>query len=1049
MLFCLQQKTAGHFNIKITTLKRLHWIGIFFFSSVLNIGITQNIFFHAHQFDAFKNTPISHVYQDDKGFIWASSHQDIYVYNGERIRRCNILSSEHGVIMNYINHIFQDSKDNIWISGKRTMAMYNGDVFIQIPLPSLNSLSFVPVEDASGHIWFSQLDENKHHTLLYTYHLEDKSIRPQEVALADLGPTSQNIFLAYIDDRRSFWWVYEDSKLYRQQPNAEAIYVGDVKSFGGDKIMGILQERKDKYWVWTANGRIFNWHPQHKWSLFDEVKGIEKYHDTELAIKGVNKDRHDNIWISAHDSLYMYHDSPEPGDAEVYHSLPSNALFGAITGKPLHDRDNGLWVPAHSGLHKITRKHSSFLHYIPDTTATEESKNNIVFEIVEGPGQKLWIGAPKYGVIGLNEQQEVVHFIPHTISTPDGKLTHTTTAIHVDQQHNLWLGTFYEGLFKLSLSTNRLAPLKGENGVRKYYREVVEDAKGNLWFVRQEGLDIVNPGTNTIKHYDIPLDESEKGSNYHLFSVIEIDGYIWFAGATRKLYKLHPETQTLIQYKVPGAYSVYCIVKDQASSKIWLGTIGNGLLAFDPALGTFSEPYTTSNGLASNIIGGILQDDKGILWLSTEVGLSRLNPSTGYIVNYNKDDGLPFTKFRTGAYCKSTNGRLHFGGNPGILSWHPDSLRKRNGLIHQPVFISQLSIYEAGKENTYVQGLALQQESITLSSDKNKLNIEFSCLDFRFPSKRKYQYRLQGWDEDWSSASKINTAYYQNLAYGKYLFELRGTNNEGEWNPQTTTLRIEVVRPLYESPVVRLIGSILAIAVAFILLNRHNKKKYQRLKSENLKAQLLALSKQMNPHFAKNTLNSISALILEQDSHSALVALNRFASLNQMLLYDFKQILIPLEKEIAFLRLYLDLQQRRFGQKLVYTIKQEGIDPALYCIPPMIFQPIIENSFAHAFTKDITDWKLNIVLHQQDNTLFCAIEDNGTGIPSAALEGKAGKSTSIANIKRRIGLYKKYFRTEYTIKVISPLPDGSAKGTRVEITLPLLDISYLKTLAHD
>ncbi len=215
--------------------------------------------------------------------------------------------------------------------------------------------------------------------------------------------------------------------------------------------------------------------------------------------------------------------------------------------------------------------------------------------------------------------------------------------------------------------------------------------------------------------------------------------------------------------------------------------------------------------------------------------------------------------------------------------------------------------------------------------------------------------------------------------------------------------------------------------------------------------QLKALRAQMNPHFVFNALNSVQHFITSDDPTLAAKYLAQFAVLmRQSLEYSDLEI-ISLEKELEFLRNYLEINVNlRFENKLEYEILvDEEIEEDIYGVPTMIIQPYVENSIEHGIRpKQNGLIKIEFKLKDED-TLLCVVEDNGVGRQKARQlqeknkDWKSHRSLGTKITQERLEiLQNNEVAGKETVKIID-LTDphsGEALGTRVEVLVPILDI---------
>jgi signal transduction histidine kinase/class 3 adenylate cyclase/FixJ family two-component response regulator len=225
---------------------------------------------------------------------------------------------------------------------------------------------------------------------------------------------------------------------------------------------------------------------------------------------------------------------------------------------------------------------------------------------------------------------------------------------------------------------------------------------------------------------------------------------------------------------------------------------------------------------------GILEDEKGNLWLSTGKGLVKFNLSNNQFEHasftfYDVNDGLQSDKFNQGAYFKSKDGEMFFGGVNGFSSFFPGKI-KINHYI-PPVVITDFKIFyksvpiggnivedvvegvTEGVEGVEgVQKVLFRSpltESITetkeikLPHKKNVFTFEFAALNYIIPEKNQYMYMLEGFDKDWIYAGTRRSVTYTNLDPDDYVFRVKGSNNDGIWNEAGTSLKIKIKSPWY------------------------------------------------------------------------------------------------------------------------------------------------------------------------------------------------------------------------------------------------------------
>jgi sensor histidine kinase YesM len=197
----------------------------------------------------------------------------------------------------------------------------------------------------------------------------------------------------------------------------------------------------------------------------------------------------------------------------------------------------------------------------------------------------------------------------------------------------------------------------------------------------------------------------------------------------------------------------------------------------------------------------------------------------------------------------------------------------------------------------------------------------------------------------------------------------------------------------------------------------------------------------MNPHFIFNAINSIYNFVLTGDRKASASYVARFARLIRNVLEFASLKKITLERELETLRLYMDIEQLRFGEAFEYEI---NIDPKLLPssvqVVPMILQPYVENAIWHGLSPKEGKGKVTISIEKKDDYLACRIEDNGIGRKEAALTKQPGISKQPLSSKlnhRRLALLQDIYGIRFDVQYFDNyLQDGKPAGTTVVLNIP-------------
>jgi LytS/YehU family sensor histidine kinase len=199
--------------------------------------------------------------------------------------------------------------------------------------------------------------------------------------------------------------------------------------------------------------------------------------------------------------------------------------------------------------------------------------------------------------------------------------------------------------------------------------------------------------------------------------------------------------------------------------------------------------------------------------------------------------------------------------------------------------------------------------------------------------------------------------------------------------------------------------------------------------------ELKALRLQMNPHFIFNSLNSIGDYMHKNETSTAQDYLTRFAALMRMTLENSEFPEIALSEDLKFIELYLQVESKRLPGRFSYAIEvDESIDIENTLVPPLILQPLIENSIWHGFKSKDRTGHILIEIKKEDEMIVCSVDDNGLGRNMNGIVNKNKRSLGIRNTKDRISIINTKKRSDGALKIIDKANDG---GTRVEVRLPL------------
>jgi PAS domain S-box-containing protein len=293
---------------------------------------------------------------------------------------------------------------------------------------------------------------------------------------------------------------------------------------------------------------------------------------------------------------------------------------------------------------------------------------------------------------------------------------------------------------------------------------------------------------------------------------------------------------------------------------------------FTPSTGEFTGDVLHYY-LTDHLIYSLLADGNENLWISTSRGILAFNTTTSEIHSFDKFDGLQETAFIYGSYYKSASGELFFGGIKGCNSFHPDSIRLN--LKVPQIVITSFNI--SGKKgvngiNELTGKSVMASKRVSTPYYQNNIALTFSALDYNMPAKNRFRYKLEGYDREWTETNAARRyVNYTNLAPGKYIFRVIGSNSDDIWNHEGTSVVINIEPPFWKTTgffiilILFLAGSV-AFVVYLIL------RKYQREKQQ---LEMVAISSVQDERKQLRTLiDNIPDLIFIKDRESRFTLAN-------------------------------------------------------------------------------------------------------------------------------------------------------------------------------
>lgn len=781
---------------------------------------------------------VTALFQDRRGFVWIGTADGLNLYDGHNITIYRHDKNDSQTLShNYVTSLLEDRRGRLWVGTMNGLNMLEADgrtfrTYASSPddPDSLNDGHILCLyEDKKGRLWVGA--ENGLDLLVETGSppaasfvrnpfQPDGSTRKARMKVASL-----------LEDRAGRFWVgahWQGLLMFDRESRtfAQAWPAPDSLSADMVDVFCVFEDSRGSLWVGGdfGFGRL-EIPAEGKGSILVQAmkpRAVESSTAGTSVVYTVVEDRAGMIWAATY-GRGLWHADPAGAAFDRTANDPADAasLSNDFVTALLVDAEGDLWAgTSGGGLNKRnrTRERIRGASCSPDDPLA--SGRNMVFAFLEdGPGRFL-LGT-RSGLCRLDRGRDRYSLWNHP-RLPEPLKSEFIRFLLRDGGGRIWIGTEgqHKGLFRFDPRSGRFDRFRTEPGNPKaLVSNVVScaslDRDGNLWFgtpasglERISAEDLAKPRP-AFQHYPRSLISASPLSSPDI-SALLVDRYgsLWVGtrgGGLNRLAaaQMMAENPEYVVFRAraddPSSLSddtVTCLYEDRAG-RLWVGTAGGGLNAYNPAQGTF-ERFTWSDGLPDEKINAIAEDADGDLWVSTNAGLAEIDVSTRRVKTYDAGDGLQADEFNTGAALRAASGELLFGGVSGLSIIKPEDGAHDD---RPPALaITHLATAGPGGDEAVPEGLRLpvfETASIRLPYRNSGFRARFAVLDFRTPRKNAFRCRISGLDREWTLRDGRNDLSLPVLDPGRYTLEVRGRNADGVWGEHPVTLTIDVARPLW------------------------------------------------------------------------------------------------------------------------------------------------------------------------------------------------------------------------------------------------------------
>lgn len=720
----------------------------------------------------------------------------------------------------------------------------------------------------------------------------------------------------------------------------------------------VFRDRSKLLWLGKKWDGIFRQEPKKQMMNLYRHDPNDKYSlPSDWVLKILEDDQH-RIWLATTKGLARY--IPEQDRFKVFQhdSQNPNTLCNDRITDIFQDSDGQIWVATRGGINRWKEATASFERFLYTGT-----NNHTFISLMEDTKGRLWVSemGDRVWVLDRKTGKPIKYFKPGE-SNSLGLTSKWITLIYQDMHENIWMGTYSpneHGLFRLNASEDSLFVYRKEDGdsaaiSNNQAHVFVEDSLGRLWI-----------GTNGGGLYSYDASKDSFSLYPDLFNFASLPAYaegpnkqLWFKTYMEGgLGKLHAQSRTITLYKqekggLNGSQYLQNRLAIGPSGKIWM-PLDNCLSVFDPA-------------------------------------------SQGFTNYFQKDGFQPYSAHYSN--LASSDGQIWIGGHHGLNRIQPQKLLIKDSIPPQ-VEVTSVGIagtaYQKPDGEIFTKMVSYTDE-IQLRHDQNDLSFEFTALHYLRSEDNQYAWKLENYDDDWTTPSLDRKASYTNLDPGTYTFRVKASNADGIWNEEGASLTIIINPPWWATWWAR--SAFIALILGLIYLIYRYQLSRQLEHAENLRLKELDAVKTSLytniTHEFRTPLTVISGMADQIEPPQEAQKLIRRNS--KQLLHLVNQMLDLAKLESG--KLELNLIQGNIVPYLHYLTEafqsyaeSKEIELVFYTEEPEIIMDYDEEKIQHVVTNLISNaLKFSpsgskVVLHvrhvEEAEKLVFNVQDHGIGIP--------------------------------------------------------------------
>ncbi len=790
-------------------------------------GLAQDKRYYFRHYDAtsgLTDNSVFSIFQDSQGFMWFGTKDGLTRFDGNTWKNYNSDSKgpiEDRLGNNFVYFITESQESTLWVGTSQGLYLFDREKEKFRHFNDSTSgghriagtISSIAM-DQSGNMWVAN------YIGLFRYSPQDQKLELFAHDPAKVGSIpSGNVNTVKIDERNEVWAAITGKGVVRFVPASSTFvhFIDEENRLAEDIVQG-LQDWGEFMIIATKNAGVKKLEKS-TGIITDLLSKDEK--GSPLFVREMLPISKNELAIGTESGLFIYDFVKKSYQHIRENNNDPNALSNNAVYAIWKDLEGGLWVGTYfGGVNYLPNQPTKFDRFYPiagENTLTGKR----VREIIGAPNGKMWIGTEDAGLDLFDPKDNSFYHYP--IGPSSTELSYHNIHGLAQRGNELWVGTFSRGINVINTKTGfiRKYSSKTPNSVLRSddFFSILVDSKGSIWTGSTAGLYRYEDDKDAFQH--IPQTEY-----IFIYDMLEDkDGMLWIASYNDGLIRFDPESgekQSFLPDPTnPESLRHHTIVDVFLDSKqqLWVATSGGGFAKYDSKTGAFTS-YTIEKGFPTNTYFNIVEDDEGLLWITSNKGLLRFDPAKETFQLYDRTNGLISSGFNYQSGYNAEDGTLYFGSLDGFIAFKPSQFETYN--FQPPLVFTGIQLFNQEIPITGTDGILSKAitytDKITLAADQNSLSFDIASLGYTNAMNQNIRYRMEGFEKEWQKMNDSQKIFYSYLPPGDYELVVQSNLPIEGAEAEEARLTIEILPPFYKTSMAYFIYILLTIWVVYWLV---------------------------------------------------------------------------------------------------------------------------------------------------------------------------------------------------------------------------------------